>query len=151
MISHLLKEKSVLFVLVFIICSIPAFTFADEDKTSKDEVKDESYYGFGLEYIASGKYQEAIDAFKQVIRIEPDHALSHYGLGFIYGKIGKYQKAVNAFKQVISIEPDFAGAYYFLGLAYLHIGDNGSAFDQYKILEDLDKESANELFNAIYP
>jgi len=41
-------------------------------------------------------------------------------------------------------------AHYNLGVAYLNVRDKSSALDQYKILKDLDKDSANELFNLIY-
>ena len=73
MIYHLLKEKTILIVLFFIICSIPAFAFADEDKTS-NKVNNDAYYYYnlGISYETSGKYQEAIDAYKQAIRIKLD-------------------------------------------------------------------------------
>ncbi len=47
------------------------------------------------------------------------------------------------------IKPDLAEAHYYLGLAYLFSGDTGSALDEYKILEGLDPEMANILYNRI--
>jgi hypothetical protein len=35
-------------------------------------------------------------------------------------------------------------------MALLKTGDKAAALDQYKILKDLDKQSADQLFNQIY-
>ena len=38
----------------------------------------------GYAYRKSGKYKEAIESFKQTIRIDPDYATAHYNLGNAY-------------------------------------------------------------------
>ena len=48
------------------------------------------------------------------------------------------------------IKPDDAEAHSLLGACYLLDGNRGSAFEQYKILKNLNKDFANELFNFIY-
>lgn len=95
-------------------------------------------------------YKEAMEAFKQAIRIKPDLAEAHYNLGVTYLNLGMYKEAVEANKQAIRIKPDYANAYYSLGIAYLNLNDRGSALGQYQILKDLDLELANNLFNLIY-
>ncbi len=85
---------------------------------------------------------------KSVNNIE---AKKHFELGLSYVKSGKHLEAVNAFKQAIRIEPDYADAHYNLGILYLITDNKGSALEEYKILKDLDKEKANELFNLINP
>ena len=52
--------------------------------------------------------------------------------------------------QAIRIDPDYADAHYNLGISYFITGERGSALEQYKILKDLDREQASELFNLIY-
>jgi hypothetical protein len=37
-----------------------------------------------------------------------------------------------------------------LGLSYLSAGNRGSALEEYKILKDLDKDMADDLFGRIY-
>jgi tetratricopeptide (TPR) repeat protein len=62
-----------------------------------------------------------------------------------------HKEAIEVYKQVIRIKPDSAEARYFLGLIYLwKLNDRNSALEEYKILKELDKEKANELFNLIY-
>ncbi len=111
----------------------------------------EVHYERGINFDTSGKHQEAIEAFKQAIRVNPDYAEAHYNLGTIYGKLGKYQEAIDAFKQVIRIEPDNVNTHFIIGFTYVLSDDYGSAMKEYKILKELDKERANKLFNIIYP
>ena len=114
-----------------------------------------------------GKYQEALDACMQGIRIKPNplldglkgfffHAYDYAGeyveLAFSYEGLGKYKEAVEAYKQAIKINPDHVNAHYFLGSLYIvEFNNKRSALDEYEILKDLDKKTANELFEMIYP
>jgi tetratricopeptide (TPR) repeat protein len=131
MISRLLKEKSVPLVLVFMICSIPAF--ADEDNSSDKLINDAgSFIILGVDYEELGKYQEAIAAYKQAIRIKPDHEVAHYNLGVLYGELGRYQEAVDAIKQSIRIKPDQVDAHYNLGVVYGKLHKYKEAVAAYK-------------------
>ena len=42
--------------------------------------------------------KEAIDSFKQAIRIKPDYADAHYGLGLIYVLVGDRNSALEEYK-----------------------------------------------------
>jgi tetratricopeptide (TPR) repeat protein len=64
--------------------------------------------------------------------------------------LGFHEDAQDAYKQAIRINPDFAEALYALGLNYLVLGDRASAIDVYKVLKNLNRDLANELFNVIY-
>ena len=95
-------------------------------------------------------YREAMEAFKQAIRIEPDYAEAYNNLGKTYVELGMYREAIEACKQAIRIKPGFAMAHYGLGLTYLLIDNRGLALEQYKILKSLDPKLADHLFNFIY-
>ncbi len=60
-----------------------------------------------------------------------------------------YKETIEACKQAIRIDPDIAVAHTNLGAAYVLLIDLDSALEQYKILENLDSEMANELYNII--
>jgi tetratricopeptide (TPR) repeat protein len=94
--------------------------------------------------------KEAIEAYKQTIRIKPDLAEAHNNLGVTYDNSGMYREALEAYNQAIRIKPDHANAHFGLGLTYLLLNDRSSALDEYKMLKDLDLQLANELFNRIY-
>ncbi|PIV43517.1 MAG: hypothetical protein COS27_04730 [Nitrospirae bacterium CG02_land_8_20_14_3_00_41_53] len=80
----------------------------------------------GLSYEADSLFKEAIEAYKQAVRVNPDftyaHAYAHNRLGIAYSKSGMYREAMEAFKQAIRIEPDYAEAYNNLGKTYVELG-----------------------------
>ena len=67
-----------------------------------------AYNNLGVAYDKLGRYQDAIEDYKQAIRIKPDYAEAHFNLGVAYGKLGRYQDAIESYKQAIRIKPDYA-------------------------------------------
>ena len=109
-----------------------------------------AYGGLGRLYGGSKRYIEAIEAFKQAIKIEPDNPDHHCNLGITYSDARRSDEAIAAFKQAIRINPEFALAHIRLGFEYVWTGNKGAALDEYKILKDLNKEMADDLFSSIY-
>jgi len=68
----------------------------------------------------------------------------------VHRLLGNANLEIDAYKKAIRIDPDFASAHYNLGMALLQTGDKATALDQYKILKNIDKQSADQLFNKIY-
>jgi tetratricopeptide (TPR) repeat protein len=112
-----------------------------------------AYSGLANAYYDSGMYKEAIDAFKQVIRIGAgtDQLYAHCQLGLAYANLGMYKEAIEAYKQAIKKYPNnTVRAHHEMGVVYVYLNDRGSALEQYKILKNLDIETADKLFDLIY-
>jgi tetratricopeptide (TPR) repeat protein len=109
-----------------------------------------AFFNVGIAYTKLGRYKEAIKAHKEVLRINPEFAPAYYNLGVVYGKLGKTSAEMDAYKDAIRIDPSYAAAHYNLGDALFRKGDKAAALDEYKILKELDKETADKLFNRIY-
>jgi tetratricopeptide (TPR) repeat protein len=109
-----------------------------------------AYYNIAIAYTKLGRYHEAIDANKQVLRIKPDYAPAFNNIGLIYDRLGQPAKAVKAYKEAIRVDPDNIAAHFNLGAALLQRGDKTGALDEYKILKNMDKETADILFDKIY-
>jgi tetratricopeptide (TPR) repeat protein len=90
------------------------------------------WFFLGNGYDKSGMHKEAIDAYKQAIKIDPVLAYTHCGLGIVYYKSGKYKEAIEAWKQAIRIDLDFAEIHYNLGNAYYKSGKYKEAIEAYK-------------------
>jgi len=104
-----------------------------KDTEIEDYKKTAEYWvNLGYYYGVAGLYKDAIEAFKQAIRIKPDYADAHYNLGVAYGGLGMYKEEIKAYKQAIRIKPDHAGAHYNLGVAYVGLGMYKEAVEAYK-------------------
>jgi tetratricopeptide (TPR) repeat protein len=91
-----------------------------------------AYSNRGSAYVVLGRGTEAMDDYKQAIRIKPHYAEAYYNLGVAYGCPGRWQDAIDAHKQAIKIDPDYAEAYNNLGVAYGGLGGWQDAIDAYK-------------------
>ncbi len=93
----------------------------------------EYWFYLGVAYSELGMDKEAIEAYKQAIRIKPDYADAHLFLGFAYSELGMDKEAIEAYKQAIRIKPDYAEAHFKLGwLSYGKLGMHKEAIEAYK-------------------
>jgi TolB-like protein/DNA-binding winged helix-turn-helix (wHTH) protein/Flp pilus assembly protein TadD len=72
-------------------------------------------------------YDEALQAFRNVIRMQPDYAFAHSGLGQTYLAKGMYAEAVNEFKTVSSLYGGAPGGLIDLGYTYAVSGERDEA------------------------
>jgi len=91
-----------------------------------------AYNNMGVEYGKSGRYPEAIGAYKLAVKIRPDYATAYYNLGAAYGVLARREEAIAAYRQAIKIKPDYADAYNNLGVAYSDLGRYHEAIEAHK-------------------
>jgi len=106
-----------------------------------------AWFCAGFCYGELGLHQEALQAYKQAIRLKPDLAVVHNNLGNAYDKLGLYQEALQAFKQAIRLEPDYAKAHNNLGVAYYKLGLYQEALQAYKQAIRLKPDYAEAHYN----
>ncbi|HJS23423.1 MAG TPA: tetratricopeptide repeat protein [Pyrinomonadaceae bacterium] len=99
----------------------------------------------GHTFLKAQKDREAIKAFKESIKLNPNVAEPYYGLGFSNFRLGRFRDAADAFKKAIVLQPHMAKAHYGLSLAYQELNNSSGVLEQYKILETLDKSLAKKL------
>ncbi len=120
-----------------------------QDKPVNLQKPDEatSYYDLGVEHQEASRYQEALEAFTQAVRLKPEYAMAHNGLGGARFRLGLYNEAVDAFQQAILLKPDYLVAYNHLGLAYAHLGRHKEAVESLKQAIRLDPHYARSFNN----
>lgn len=99
----------------------------------------------GRDFLNQHKDREAIKAFKDSIKLNPDDAEAQYGLGFANFRMGRFRDAADAFKKASVLQPRMAKAHYGLGLAYQELGMEKQLMEEYRVLENLDHVLAKKL------
>ncbi|HSL54466.1 MAG TPA: tetratricopeptide repeat protein [Pyrinomonadaceae bacterium] len=99
----------------------------------------------GRDFLNQHKDREAIKAFKESIKLNPNDAEAQYGLGFANFRMGRFRDAADAFKKATVLAPRMAKAHYGLGLAYQELGLDKQLVEEYRILENLDRTLAKKL------
>ena len=86
----------------------------------------QSYVQQGIENSQSGRYDQALKAFDQALKLKPkDQALITYK-GIVYYAKGNNSQAMQLFEEALKLDPNFGRAYYQRGMIYLH----AEKFDQ---------------------
>ena len=116
------------------------------DKTDEANViSADAQLAIGHEFLKQQKDREAIKAFKESIKLNPNNAETYYGLGFSNFRLAKFREAADAFKKATVLSPTMAKAHYGLALAYQELGMEAQLMEQYRILEKLDRTLAKKL------
>jgi Flp pilus assembly protein TadD len=106
----------------------------------------------GRELYRNDHDSEAVQAFQEAIKLDPNLAEAHFRLGLGYESLGKrdeaeaeYKKAVEAYKKYFAEHEDDAEAHYALGQTYANLGQYSEAIRQYKDATKL-KEDDPDMF-----
>jgi len=83
-------------------------------------------------YEQLGMYDNAIEAAKMAIQVEPKYANAFVILGRVYSAKKQYDEAISALKRAIELAPNDAAAYEELGKAYLGKKQYNDALSYYK-------------------
>jgi protein O-GlcNAc transferase len=60
----------------------------------------------GAEYLNNAQYNQAIEAFQEICRIDPNNSNGYFGLGMVYEKRKDVAKAVEAYQKVLELNPN---------------------------------------------
>jgi tetratricopeptide (TPR) repeat protein len=106
----------------------------------------EANYNLGVCYGYLDKHLDAIDAYREAVRIKPGYYKAYVQLGneLDYAKL--YNQAVVAYNKAIKLEPRNPSAYYELGVAQNSAKDYVQAVLSYKKAIALDSENVNAIY-----
>lgn len=63
-------------------------------------------YNQGIDCYKIGQYDQAIDLFKEAIRLDPNYIDAYYNLGSVLEYLEQYEEALAVFKQIIVRKPE---------------------------------------------
>jgi len=73
--------------------------------------------------LALDRVDEAEDAYRRALELDPESAAAHYGLGRAAASADRPAEAVERFERVLALQPDASVVHYLLGQAYRKTGD----------------------------
>jgi Flp pilus assembly protein TadD len=92
---------------------------AGEEKRIADLPGDfETYNALGVAYVQLGRVPDALDQFRTVLKLAPDHAQAAYNIGVIAMGENRVADAIASFERAIAARPDYAEAHNNLGVAF---------------------------------
>jgi tetratricopeptide (TPR) repeat protein len=72
------------------------------------EIKDENFYiNKGLSYYNLGNYEEAINVWKEILKINPQSAIAYNNIGSAYNMMKKWDEAIPYFNKALELNPEF--------------------------------------------
>jgi len=88
------------------------------------------------------RYEEALAAHEQAIRLDRNYASAYYNKGAVLGNLGRYEEALAAHEQAIQLVPNFAHAYCGKGDALSNLKRYEEALAAYEQAIHLDSNDA---------
>jgi tetratricopeptide (TPR) repeat protein len=80
----------------------------------------QSYIDQGIKHSQSGRYDQALQAFDQALKLKPNDPALITFKGIVYYAKGQNDKAMKEFEAAIKLNPSFGRAYYQRGMIYLN-------------------------------
>src|SRR6266851_1267496 len=100
----------------------PRFTTVNSSRKWVDE---------GLQYYRAKRYEEALLALEQAIRLDPNDVLAQNSKGAALRDLHRYEEALSAFEQSIRLNPDDALAHQGIGATLVALKRYGEALAAY--------------------
>ena len=101
----------------------------------------------GLAFISHGRINEAINAFKQAVVIDPGYAEAYFNLALTSATRGDFGTAIENYKHCLLLNPDHVETCYNLANTLLKMDDFQAAIDAYKNVIRLDPQHALAINN----
>jgi tetratricopeptide (TPR) repeat protein len=95
--------------------------------------------GFALQH--AGQISEAMEQYREVLRLNPDDASANLNLGVGLAMTGQLQEATNCFARALRSRPDWSGTHLNLGHALFELGDFSGALTHYAEAVRLDSNA----------
>jgi tetratricopeptide (TPR) repeat protein len=113
------------------------------------------------ELLAKGKQlylddqdDQAVQAFQEALKLDPDLAEAHFRLGLSYEALGKreeseaeYKKAVETYKKYLADHEDDSEAHYDLGQTYAGLGQYSEAIREYRLATKLKEDDPDMYYD----
>lgn len=115
-------------------------------KASRLKPSADVYEKLGLACFLGNSYAEAIEAFSESLRLDPQRWASHLFLGINLYKTNRFREALPHIERTLQLNPQQTEARYWLGLTYDALGDYQQGIGHLRAALDRDLENIDYLY-----
>ena len=126
---------------------LPDEALAETIKPTVEIAMAETHLLKGNKLYQEGELVEAIAAYQECLKLQPDLTIAKYNLGVALGDNQQYEAAINVLEQVINTEPDNADVQNSIAYAYSQKGELHKAIKHYEKAIYLNGNFAKAHFN----
>jgi len=83
----------------------------------------EFHYNLAVSLMARSRFDDAVEAFRASVRLNPDHADAEFCLGNLFQILRRPTESIAAYRRAVAIRPDFAEAHSNLGAILQDVGE----------------------------
>jgi tetratricopeptide (TPR) repeat protein len=100
-------------VVSLVLACCPGLGLSQAARTAPELVE------LGVLELGKARYDKAVDAFREAVRLNPSMVAAHRGLGQTFTALGATRNAVACFQEAVRLDPSDAQSFLELGNAYL--------------------------------
>jgi protein O-mannosyl-transferase len=99
-----------------------------------------AHYNLAIKLSDADQYGEAIDHFREAIRLKRDYTSAHYSLGITLAKAGQTSQAIECLREAVRLDPDAVKIRNNLGVLLFSTGQFDEAVSQFRRVVELDTD-----------
>ena len=77
-----------------------------EEVTPIEALNSTEWYHEGENLYAQGKYEEAIQAFDNTIKLDPDYVDAYYWKGYVLNDVARFEEALETYDKAMLLDPE---------------------------------------------
>lgn len=98
-------------------------------------------------YDQAGLQDQAIEAARKLIQLNPKSEINIYNLGIMYMKLERYDEAIQTFQDVLAVNPNYESSYYMIGFCYSKQKRYQESVEAFKKFVEIVPDNADGWFN----
>lgn len=103
-----MKNRNLIFTFYFLLFTFCAAAQFDQSKINSKAIE---AYTKGLDKIDELKYDDAIDAFREAIRRDPNYIDAYLSMAGVLGQQKNYSQSVSTYEKAIALDSNYASAF----------------------------------------
>src|SRR5215207_1748027 len=107
----MMGRRPLLLTIFRVALLVSAFTCATATAFSRPQEDAAGLFQRGARLEQAGRHREALELYRQAVRLDPNFAEGYWGLGSALVGLGEHEEALEAFRQALRLKPELTAVY----------------------------------------